>query len=170
MKGRGPFTSATSAKAVAWLDSWIRKNGSSWKVWPQPDNQVEDLWYDRPKKEIRPIRTFDEVSNFDLAYNPARRPIQVGQTKGFGGVRSLNDGSAFGNEATITNRVPLNFYDGRVKFLMAKGNYSVTGGQVLAQYDYRDGARTAVIVRVDIPCGSGSAASGGACENQRENI
>jgi len=64
---------------------------------------------------------------------------------------SLNDGSAFGNEATITNRVPLNFYDGRVKFLMAKGNYSVTGGQVLAQYDFQDGARTAVIVRVDIP-------------------
>lgn len=128
----------------------FRKNGSSWKVWPQPDNQVEDLWYDRPKKEIRPIRTFDEVSNFDLAYS-GRERSEWGKPKVSVEFASLNDGSAFGNEATITNRVPLNFYDGRVKFLMAKGNYSVTGGQVLAQYDFQDGARTAVIVRVDIP-------------------
>ncbi len=56
------------------------------------------------------------------------------------------------NRVTITNDLPQNFYDGRVRFVLPRGRYDrVTNGTVLAQYDCADGARTAVLVRVNIP-------------------
>ncbi|HVM46734.1 MAG TPA: hypothetical protein VMU04_01855 [Candidatus Acidoferrum sp.] len=51
---------------------------------------------------------------------------------------------------TITNDLPENFYDGRVRFILSKGTYdSVTNGTILAQYPC--GACTAVLVKVNIP-------------------
>lgn len=60
-----------------------------------------------------------------------------------------NDGTATSNSVVINNATNQNFYDGRVKFLMARGDYEVQGGTILAQYDY-DTDKTAVLVKVDI--------------------
>jgi hypothetical protein len=82
----------------------------------------------------------------------------------------VNDGTASVNVARVVNRLPLRYFDGRIKFLMRKGDYRVSGGTVLAQYDYvvsgdGDGGgdscdgghggetRTAVLVKVDIQPG-----------------
>ena len=57
---------------------------------------------------------------------------------------------------TITNDLPENFYDGRVRFVRNKGTYSsITNGTILAQYDCYNGTKTAVLVKVNIPA-SGS--------------
>lgn len=61
-----------------------------------------------------------------------------------------NDGTAESNKVTITNKLPFNFFNGRVRFLMKQGNYSVKGGEVLSVYDYDNGKKTAVIVKVNI--------------------
>ncbi|PWU20130.1 MAG: hypothetical protein C5B50_04745 [Verrucomicrobia bacterium] len=52
---------------------------------------------------------------------------------------------------TITNDLPDNFYDGRVRFIQPQGRYSVSNGTILAHYDYESRTRTAVLVRVNIP-------------------
>jgi hypothetical protein len=52
---------------------------------------------------------------------------------------------------TITNDLPENFYDGRVRFVLDKGTYRVNNGTVLSQYDCVNGTKTAVLVRVNIP-------------------
>ena len=67
-----------------------------------------------------------------------------------------NDGSQSSNTARIGNLLPFNFHDGRVKFLLPRGSYAVTGGTITASYDYANNSRTAVLVRVNIPA-SGSA-------------
>ncbi len=56
------------------------------------------------------------------------------------------------DEVTITNDLPEDFYDGRVRFVLPKGDYrAAANGVVLAQYDCADGRHTAVLVRVNIP-------------------
>ena len=51
----------------------------------------------------------------------------------------------------VTNDLPQEFYDGRVRFVLKKGNYrTVKNGLILAEYDCV-GEKTAVLVRVDIP-------------------
>ena len=53
---------------------------------------------------------------------------------------------------TITNDLPQNFYDGRVRFVLPKGVYrSVKNGEILSEYDSADKSKTAVLVRVNIP-------------------
>ena len=60
------------------------------------------------------------------------------------------------NSITIINDLPEEFYDGRVRFVLARGNYpSANNGVILAEYDSADATKTAVLVRVDIPA-SGS--------------
>ena len=54
------------------------------------------------------------------------------------------------NSITITNELPQTFYDGRVRFVLPKGNYAVSNGKILTQYD-APGNRTAALVRVVIP-------------------
>lgn len=64
-----------------------------------------------------------------------------------------NNGNAVMNTCTVTNDIDFNFFDGRVRFLMEQGNYDVSGGTILSQYDYEesDGTwHTAVLVDVDI--------------------
>lgn len=61
-----------------------------------------------------------------------------------------NNGTAESNYVNITNNLSLHFYNGRIRFLMEKGNYSVNGGEILSTYDYDEGSKTAVIVKVDI--------------------
>jgi hypothetical protein len=52
---------------------------------------------------------------------------------------------------SITNDLPQNFYDGRVRFVLKKGNYrTVKNGAILAEYDCAND-KTAVLVRVNIP-------------------
>jgi hypothetical protein len=59
------------------------------------------------------------------------------------------------HSVTITNDLPQNFYDGRVRFVLDKGTYrSVNNGTVLAEYDCANSARTAVLVKVNIPAKS----------------
>lgn len=61
-----------------------------------------------------------------------------------------NDGSTSSNTAVITNKLPYRFYDGRVRFLMEKGDYQVVGGDILAMYDVEGHNQTAVLVKVDL--------------------
>lgn len=56
------------------------------------------------------------------------------------------------NSVTIVNDLPQEFYDGRVRFVLPKGTYhSIKNGDILAEYDCANGAKTAVLVRVKIP-------------------
>ena len=65
-----------------------------------------------------------------------------------------NDGMSLSNTATITNSLAFDFPDGRVRFLMrrAVGGYVMTGGIVLAQYDYGS-SNAAVLAQVNIRAG-----------------
>jgi hypothetical protein len=56
------------------------------------------------------------------------------------------------NSVTITNDLPQDFYDGRVRFVLARGVYrTVKNGEILSEYDSADESKTAVLVRVNIP-------------------
>jgi hypothetical protein len=56
------------------------------------------------------------------------------------------------NSVSITNDLPQNFYDGRVRFILSKGTYNtVTNGSILAQYGCYNETKTAVLVKVNIP-------------------
>jgi hypothetical protein len=56
------------------------------------------------------------------------------------------------NTVTITNDLPREFYDGRVRFVLDKGEYrSVQNGTILAQYECANGTKAAVVTKVDIP-------------------
>jgi hypothetical protein len=63
---------------------------------------------------------------------------------------AANDGTQASNTAAIVNALPQDFYQGRVKFLMAAGDYAVTGATREAQYTYNNGANTAVLAMVTI--------------------
>lgn len=63
---------------------------------------------------------------------------------------AVNNGAEITNTAVINNDLPQDFYNGRVRFLMKKGNYRVIGGEIESQYDYADGTKTAVLVKVNI--------------------
>jgi hypothetical protein len=53
---------------------------------------------------------------------------------------------------TITNDLPREFDDGRVRFVLDQGtSHHVQNGKILAEYPCKDSARTAVLVQVDIP-------------------
>ncbi|HWD18375.1 MAG TPA: hypothetical protein VHB20_03785 [Verrucomicrobiae bacterium] len=53
---------------------------------------------------------------------------------------------------TITNDLPHNFYDGRVRFVLPKGVYrNIENGTILSEYDCAHDTKTAVLVRVNIP-------------------
>lgn len=53
---------------------------------------------------------------------------------------------------TIANDLPQDFYDGRVRFLLKKGDYrTVENGTILSEYNCANDTKTAVLVRVDIP-------------------
>lgn len=56
------------------------------------------------------------------------------------------------NVVTIINDLPQKFYDGRVRFVLPRGNYqSVQNGTILSEYDSTDKKETAILVRVNIP-------------------
>jgi hypothetical protein len=56
------------------------------------------------------------------------------------------------NAVTIINDLPQDFYDGRVRFVLARGAYrTVENGTILSEYDGANDAKTAVLVRVNIP-------------------
>lgn len=61
-----------------------------------------------------------------------------------------NDGSVESNQVTINNQLPFDFYNGRIRFLMKKGEYEVNGGEILSLYDYEGGTKAAVVVNVNI--------------------
>jgi predicted MPP superfamily phosphohydrolase len=63
-----------------------------------------------------------------------------------------NNGTQTSNTVSIVNTLPQDFYNGRVKFLMAHGTYLATNGVIEAQYDYRNGpgTNTAVLVKINI--------------------
>ena len=55
------------------------------------------------------------------------------------------------NRVTISNDLPQNFYDGRVRFVLKRGVYDrVINGKLLAQYDCGNG-NIALLVKVNIP-------------------
>jgi hypothetical protein len=56
------------------------------------------------------------------------------------------------NTVTITNDLPQEFYDGRVRFVLPRGHYTtVTNGAIISQYDCSNSNETAVLVKLDIP-------------------
>lgn len=64
-----------------------------------------------------------------------------------------NDGTSTNNVVTIRNDLPRRFDDGRVRFLMQPGTYTIGGGEKIAEYPYRDAAgseHTAVLVKADL--------------------
>jgi hypothetical protein len=71
---------------------------------------------------------------------------------------NANDGTSTTNTAVITNKNNINYYDGRVRFLMANGIYEITGGTKIAEYSYGND-QTAVLVKVDIQAGTTSSPS-----------
>lgn len=71
---------------------------------------------------------------------------------------NTNDGTATTNTAVITNKNNINYYDGRVRFLMSEGDYEITGGTKIAEYKYGNN-KVAVLVKVDIQPGTSSAPS-----------
>ena len=60
-----------------------------------------------------------------------------------------NDGTQTSNSVTITNDLSKTFYDGRVRFLMAAGTYTLTGAQEIAEYTY-GGTKKAVVAKVSL--------------------
>ncbi|OIO03648.1 hypothetical protein AUJ67_00605 [Candidatus Desantisbacteria bacterium CG1_02_49_89] len=62
-----------------------------------------------------------------------------------------DDGTQTANTITVLNKIQRNFYDGRVRFLLASGRYAVNGGEKIAEYGYAGGTKTAVLARVNIP-------------------
>jgi hypothetical protein len=67
---------------------------------------------------------------------------------------------------TITNDLPQEFYDGRVRFILDKGTYrTVENGTILAQYPCMNNAKTAVLVKVDIPANGSVTATVGPITN-----
>jgi Calcineurin-like phosphoesterase len=54
-------------------------------------------------------------------------------------------------EVTITNDLPQTFYDGRVRFVLPKGQYHAVNGAILSQYECDRGKKLALLVRVNIP-------------------
>ena len=64
---------------------------------------------------------------------------------------NANDGTQVTNTAFITNSLPRNFWDGRVRYLLqrVRGGYAVSGGEKLAEYDY-GASNSAVLVKVNI--------------------
>lgn len=61
-----------------------------------------------------------------------------------------NDGTRDSNTATIRNNLNQDFYNGRVRFLLPKGTYAVSGGSIESMYDYNNGSNTAVLAKVNI--------------------
>lgn len=56
------------------------------------------------------------------------------------------------DSVTITNDLPEEFYDGRVRFVLPKAKYDfVNNGHILAEYNCLNNTKTALLVRVDIP-------------------
>jgi hypothetical protein len=60
-----------------------------------------------------------------------------------------NDGTQTSNSVSITNDLGKTFYDGRVRFLMAAGTYTLTGAQEIAEYTY-GGTKKAIVAKVSI--------------------
>ena len=60
-----------------------------------------------------------------------------------------NDGTQTSNSVSITNDLGKTFYDGRVRFLMAAGSYTLTGAQELAEYSYGANQK-AIVAKVSI--------------------
>jgi len=126
--------------------------GQKWTIWPTENDMVDSIFSSAKKGTSRAVKTLDGVCNFGFSYSPnSQNHADWGKPKVAVAYEKANDGSATINSARISNMLPLNFDDGRVKFYMAKGTYSVQGGEILAQYDYENGAKTAVLVKVNIP-------------------
>src|SRR5690606_32941603 len=77
-----------------------------------------------------------------------------------------NDGTSAGNTVRIVNKLPHDFYNGRIRFLLKKGRYAIDGGDILAQYDAADGERTAVLVNVNIRKNAEMRVSARACADR----
>ncbi|MEX0686969.1 MAG: T9SS type A sorting domain-containing protein [Balneolales bacterium] len=75
-----------------------------------------------------------------------------GDSKLWAEYKNDNNGTVNWNIVDIKNTLPHNFYDGRIRFLMANNDkYTVDGGQVISQYEYDDGQKLAILVKVNIP-------------------
>lgn len=63
-----------------------------------------------------------------------------------------NNGSCYTNAATIVNKLPFAFWDGRLRFMMkySPTGYDVGNGEKLAEYDYNGQSNMAVVVKVNI--------------------
>lgn len=127
--------SALDYQRAAFWD--FRRTSDGWDT-PQLDNHADGVNVHRLVKEPEP---------------PAQNPANWGHTVVSTDYVKLNDGTSSSNLLEITNQLPHNFYDGRVRFVMTPGDYAglVRGGEILAQYLSDDESRTIVLIKVDIP-------------------
>ncbi|MFC1452253.1 hypothetical protein ACFLSJ_02790 [Verrucomicrobiota bacterium] len=65
-----------------------------------------------------------------------------------------NNGTASSLTATVINAYDVPFPAGRLRFVMRKGQYGVTGGVKRQSFDSDDGEHTVVDVKIGIPAGS----------------
>ncbi|HBG26100.1 MAG: hypothetical protein A2Y10_00465 [Planctomycetes bacterium GWF2_41_51] len=93
------------------------------------------------------MQASSHVNNIDVfrLFGDWGNPGKVRSTFAF-----ANNGTEISNTAEIINDLPQDFYNGRVRFLMKKGNYRLIGGDIEAQYDYAGGTKTAVVAKVNI--------------------
>ena len=92
------------------------------------------------------FRMYNMSETADTSVPTTYEPTEFAVTESFA---NSNDGTKNQNSVVVTNNIKQNFYDGRVRFLMPRGEYSVEGGTILSQYNY-DTDKTAVLVKIDI--------------------
>lgn len=96
--------------------------------------------------------------NHSDSTNVFRLSGEYGKPKVYETFEKPNDGSVRSNTVTITNELPVDFYNGRVRFLMKRKRYKVNGGEVIATYNYGKRKKT-VLVQVNIKANATSIVS-----------
>lgn len=65
-----------------------------------------------------------------------------------------NDGTAIANRAIFVNNLDETFEHGCARFILKKGVYAATGGDIVDSYDSDDATKTIVLVQVKLPAKS----------------
>lgn len=119
-------------------------------------NHQAAAFYDFKKKDsgwtsAQPLSHSDSTNVFKLVGD-------YGKQKVYEVFDKPNNGIARSNTVTITNELPIDFYNGRIKFLMKRKRYKVTGGEVISTYNYGK-RKKAVLVQVNIKAHSNTTVS-----------
>ena len=93
--------------------------------------------------------TNTSAANHEAGGNQIRLVGDWGAPRVRAAFTKANDGTQTSNSVSITNDLAKTFYDGRIRFLMAAGSYTLTGAQEIAEYSYGTNKK-AVLAKVSI--------------------